>query len=603
MKKEYSLFRNIGYAVKLAWKHSKLLVLLPPLCSLLDLCMKLVQLFLAPVVLQKVEQTVALGELLGTICLFTLALLLCRSLKAYLEDIRIIGHSRLQDALSLDLLRHGCMTSYPNQFDPEFRGKQNDAFGATVGNPNNSVYGVFSQLMELASALVGFILYLRIMRRLSAVPVITVILTTAVGYLAGKLASDWEYRHRKESVEIRLHRNYVINLAMGNEMPKDIRLFGMKDWLDDIYGGIVTLWRSFCARRDRRYLAAKLTDVAMTVVRNAVAYVCLIEMAIDGRLTASEFLLCFSAVSGFTAWIETILNRTADLHKSSRNISDFRAYFEWPEPFRFEGGRPISAAEDGRYELKLENVSFRYPGAQSDTICNMNLTVRPGEKLAVVGLNGAGKTTLIKLMCGLLDPTQGRILLNGQNIREFNRREYYSLFTAVFQDFSRLQASIAQNVAQSVTEIDEERLRFCIEQAGLTSAVEALPQGVETMLGRSISDNGVELSGGQMQRLMLARALYKNAPILLLDEPTAALDPIAENEIYQKYHAMTGGRTAVYISHRLASTRFCDRIVYLAGGRIAEEGTHEELMALSGSYCDLFRVQSKYYREGEADEG
>lgn len=598
VKPNYTIAQNAAYAIRLAWEHSKLLLVLPVVSAVLGIVTNLVQLYIAPVIMDKVEQTVPLMELLGTICLFTLALMVSQCLKTYLESIKHIGYMRLQDALSVAILRHGCMTAYPNQLDPKFRGKQNDAMMATVGNPNFSIYSVFPQLMALLSAVIGFVLYLLIMQGLNVLLMLAVVVTTVVGYVAGKLASEWEYRHREESTEIRLRRNYVINLAMANEMPKDIRMFGMQAWLDDIYSGIVTVWRGFCARRDRRYLAAKLVDVAMTVARNTIAYVFLIRMAIDGQLTASQFLLYFSAVTGFTSWITMILNSTADLYKSSQQICEFRAYFEWPEPFKFENGKSVSKADFDQYELKLDDVSFRYPGAENDTISHMSLTIHPGEKLAIVGLNGAGKTTLIKLLSGLLDPTQGRVLLNGQDIRQFNRRDYYTLFTAVFQDFSRLQATIAQNVAQSITNIDWERLLSCVEQAGLTAAIAELPQGLNTMLGRTISDNGVELSGGQLQRLMLARALYKDAPILLLDEPTAALDPIAENDIYQKYSTMIGGRTSIYISHRLASTRFCDRILFLADGRIAEEGTHEALMALGGSYCDLFNVQSKYYREG-----
>ena len=229
----------------------------------------------------------------------------------------------------------------------------------------------------------------------------------------------------------------------------------------------------------------------------------------------------------------------------------------------------------------------------------MNLTVRPGEKLAIVGLNGAGKTTLVKLLCGLLDPTEGTVLLNGRDIRDFNRSCYYDLFSAVFQEFSVLDVTVAEEIAQTAVGIDYEKLADCVEKAGLTSMVEKLPKGLETHVGREVYLDGVLFSGGQTQRLMLARALYKNASILLLDEPTAALDPIAENDIYTKYNEITYGRTSLFISHRLASTRFCDRIIFIADGKIKEEGTHEDLLAMDGEYAKLFEVQSRYYREGK----
>ena len=232
----------------------------------------------------------------------------------------------------------------------------------------------------------------------------------------------------------------------------------------------------------------------------------------------------------------------------------------------------------------------------------MNLTIHPGEKLAIVGLNGAGKTTMVMLLCGFYDPTEGRVLLNGQDIREFNRRAYYKLFSAVFQGFSILDTTIAECVAQTAQEIDLEKVQRCLAQAGLTETMAKFPQGVNTHFGREVYLDGVQLSGGQTQRLMLARALYKDGPILVLDEPTAALDPIAENDIYQKYSDMTAGKTSVFISHRLASTRFCDRIVFIADGGIAEEGTHQALLAKGGAYARLFAVQSRYYQEGGAQD-
>ena len=245
-------------------------------------------------------------------------------------------------------------------------------------------------------------------------------------------------------------------------------------------------------------------------------------------------------------------------------------------------------------------MSYRYPEADRDTISHLNLTIAPGEKLAVVGLNGAGKTTLIKLLCGFLEPTEGQVLLDGQDIRQYNRRDYYKLFSAVFQKFVILPGTIAENVAQRRTEegIDRDRVAWCIQQAGLTDKIASLPQGLDTKMVRTVYEDAVELSGGETQRLMLARALYKNGPVLVLDEPTAALDPIAEDDIYQKYKGMTAGNTSIFISHRLASTRFCDRILLLDHGSIAEEGTHDQLLAKGGKYAQLFALQSRYYQKG-----
>ena len=229
----------------------------------------------------------------------------------------------------------------------------------------------------------------------------------------------------------------------------------------------------------------------------------------------------------------------------------------------------------------------------------MNLTIHPREKLAIVGLNGAGKTTLVKLICGLLSPSEGRVLLNGDDISDFNRNKYYELFSAVFQDFSILDVTIAEEIAQCKDNIDYQRIKECIDYAGLSDTIDKLPKGLNTHIGREVYLDGVLLSGGQTQRLMLARALYKNGPILLLDEPTAALDPLAESEIYQKYSDMANKKTSLFISHRLASTRFCDRIILIEDGGVKEEGSHEDLLKLNGEYAKLFEVQSRYYKQGK----
>lgn len=312
-------------------------------------------------------------------------------------------------------------------------------------------------------------------------------------------------------------------------------------------------------------------------------------------------MLFFGAVGGFTAWVSGILGGFNTLHKQSLDISSVRECLEFPEPFKFEDGEPIKTEENRLYEIRLENVSYRYPGADKDTLTNVNLTLHPGEKLAVVGLNGAGKTTLIKLICGFLDPTEGRILLDGKDIRDYNRRDYYKMFSAVFQEFSLLAGTIATNVAQDSEGFDMERVKDCVEKAGLRKKIESLKDGYDTYLNREVFEDAMLLSGGETQRLMLARALYKNAPFIVLDEPTAALDPIAESEMYQKYNEMTSGKSSIYISHRLASTRFCDRIIMIADGRIGEEGTHEELLKAGGKYAELYEVQSKYYKEGEEE--
>ncbi len=598
-KPKYNLLQNLCYLLRACWQVCKGLLITTLAIAALQLMSNLVGLYIAPMILQKVEQSVPLTQMLMTILLFTLALGVCTAGLTYLKDTKNIFANRLYNHFFLECIMKSAMTSYPNTLDTEFLHMQELSDSAMEGNSDHTPpVAMLTEAGNLLMALMGFALYLFVLRGLPPVLLAVVICTTAGSFFVSRRINRWEYDTRDESRKYRYEMVYVTNTAMSNKMPKDIRIFHMQPWLMAIHDKALSLYQDYCGRREQHFMIAKVVDVLLTVARNGIAYVYLIHITIEQGLPASEFLLLFSAVTGFTNWITTILDSVIKLHRQSQKLCQIREHLEWQEPFRFEDGASVPRREDGKYEIRLENVSFRYPGADRDTIANMDLTIRPGEKLAIVGLNGAGKTTLVKLICGLLDPTQGRVLLNGQDIRIFNRRDYYAMFTAVFQEFSRLRSSAAANIAQSETEIDMEKVRACVRRAGFAEMIEKLPAGLDTHLGKLMHDDSIELSGGQEQRLMLARALYKNAPILLLDEPTAALDPIAENDMYLRYNEITEGRTAIYISHRLASTRFCDRVLFLKDGAIAEEGTHEELIALEGGYAELFEVQSRYYREG-----
>jgi ABC-type multidrug transport system fused ATPase/permease subunit len=247
-------------------------------------------------------------------------------------------------------------------------------------------------------------------------------------------------------------------------------------------------------------------------------------------------------------------------------------------------------------------VTYKYPKTETFAIKNVSIKIKAGEKVALVGLNGAGKTTLVKLICGMYSPAEGEILVNGHKAGEYNIDDYYTLFSAVFQHFRFLPVSIAQNISIVPKEqADIKKLERCIKLSGLNEKIDKLENGADTMLIKEINPGGTELSGGEQQKLMLARAIYKDAPVLLLDEPTAALDPIAESELYMKYNEIAKDKTSVFISHRLASTRFCDRIILISKGEIAETGTHDELIKKGGEYAKLFEIQSHYYQDGRGE--
>ena len=601
-KPKYNLWQNSWYMVKLAWRYSKSVLAICIILAAATAGETVVQLLIAPGILQKLELRASLPQLLGAIAIFTGALILFAAAKEYFDLNKLFGRVTVRIKLIEAIAEKMAQTSYENLLDTAFLQRKERASSACDDNqsPAENIWLTWTNIL---ANLLGFAVYLALLSSLSPLLILVVIATTAAGYFVSRKVNQFGYLHREEEAAYTAEMRYVKRTVTSRAFAKDIRIFGLKPWLMEVWQKSFRLYESFLRRREKHYFLTNLADFLLSLLRNGISYAYLLHLTLTEGLSASTFLLYFTAASGFTQWITGILEQFTQLSKASLEISVVREFLEWPEGFQLTGGDPIPDAVNGTYELQLEHVTYRYPGAAEDTIHDLSLTLHRGEKVALVGLNGAGKTTLVKLLCGFLDPTQGTVRLNGVDIRRLNRRTYYKLFSAVFQEFSLLEATVAENVAQQVEGIDEEKVWQCLENAGLSDAVRALPQGLQTHLGRSIYDDGTELSGGQTQRLMLSRALYRDGAVLVLDEPTAALDPITESEIYLKYSEMTQGKTSLFISHRLASTRFCDRIILLENGSIAEEGSHEALLQRGGSYAKLFSVQRRYYEEGGESHG
>ncbi len=596
----YSVWSSLHFMLKRAWTQQKSVLGLMILLVILEVCLNLAQLFVAPVILGKVEVLAPLPELLVTIGAFALMLILLNGFMGYLNENTLYGRIAVRVEILTDLNDKSCQTSYPNSQSVEALQKYTDAEIQGLGNSQATEH-IWTTLQQFLTNVLGFGIYLVIMSELQPLLLVLVASTAVLGFFVSQHLEGWAYRHQDELQVHQQHESYCLQTMESREIGKDIRIFGLAPWLREIWEKSLRACDIFYIKQEKKAFCASVLDVALAFLRNGVAYWYLVGLALDGSLTIAEFLLYFSAFSGFSAWVTGILDGIRDILKETRAIGKVQAYLDLPEPFRFEDGEPVP--QSAKYVIELEHVSFRYPGAEEDTIHDLSLTLRPGEKVAVVGLNGAGKTTMVKLICGLYDPTEGRVLLNGTDIRTFDRRQFYRLFSAVFQNFSLLDLTVSEVVAQTWRNIDMEKVKASIQKAGLSEKVEGLPKGYETHIGKMAYLDGVELSGGETQRLMLARALYKDGPFLILDEPTAALDPIAESDIYQKYNEMTQGKTSLFISHRLASTRFCDRILFFQNGRILETGTHEELLKKKGGYAHLYDVQARYYQEGREFRG
>lgn len=603
-RKTYGVLNNIKFMLEKAYRIMPSVIVMVVVLPILQVGIQTSQLLFTPSLLRAIEARVDLSKLILMIAGFSLLLIVLNIIYSYIRENVMYGRIEVRLNILGDISRKIGSTSYPNLYKGDFQKLRDRSMVALSSNssPGENIWETMSLILE---SLLGISVYLIFMREMELWIIALTVATSILSFLSTKYINEWGYRNRHELGDISKNLEYITNLGGDSVYAKDVRIFNMKPWLNEVYSGFMRLYRNFISKEQRIYLLGDSIDLVLSLLKNGLAYGYIVRIALRGSIGPASFILLFNAINGFTDWTGKLLNEVNALYKESLELSSVRELLGYREEFLFEEGEPLEPDIDKVYSIELRNVSLKYEGASEYSLKNINLLLEKGEKLAIVGLNGAGKTSLVKLMVGLYDPTEGEVLLNGRDIRSYNRRDIYKHFTAVFQDFSILAGTIYENVSQAKGEnIDIALVDQCIEIAGLTEKISSLPEAGNTKLVRSVYEDGIDLSGGEMQRLMLARALYKNAPILILDEPTAALDPIAENNIYLQYNNMTEGKTSVFISHRLASTRFCDRIVFLNKGEILEEGSHEELLARNGSYRNLFDVQSKYYKEkgGEEDE-
>lgn len=598
-KPKYSMRSDVAFLLSYGWKLVPMYFPLSAVVVLMQVLIPAIAMVLPSRVIALLEQGAGFERIALETALMSGAILLCA---AVAEGVQEYSGFRYEMAPRIKL---GCeadlkivTTDYPHGEQQDFLDTCEKRLQALNDN-NTALEEGYRVMRRLVIATVGLGIYGAVLCTLNPWVLVLISVLTVLGFLARLRANGWVYRNQDRWAPIDRKMDYIREDAGNYKFAKDVRLFGMSDWLCELYDSCSRARRDWGKKQGWVEFSADAVDCLITFLREGAAYAWLIWGAVGGWIDPAAFVLYFGAVGNFSQQLMGFLNEFSSLHKYHLHVANFRELLDWPDEFRHEGGRAIPS--DGRWELTLEHVSYRYPGAEKDTIHDLCLTLRSGEKAALVGLNGAGKSTLVKLLCGLYDPTEGRVLLNGIPITEFNREEYYALFSAVFQESAVRPYSLASNVSMA-DEMDRERVERCIELSGLSEKVAELPKGIDTKLMKYIWHDGVDLSGGEAQKLMLARALYKDGPIIVLDEPTAALDPIAEAELYEKYSSLTAGKTSLYISHRLSSTRFCDRVLFLEDGDIIEEGTHEELLEKHGKYYELYEVQSSYYRRGALGE-
>ena len=466
----------------------------------------------------------------------------------------------------------------------------------------NSMYQFFTECVKVLFALVFLLILIVQSARGAHVAVWKMIVMTAL--LAGLFAFSFWVNFRisdrigKRLVELN-HENERINFLWGylfkiffsETAAKDIRLYGMQDYLCG--KNEECLKDTACFSEEGIFEGknqAKFSFVVQLLAGYIYVYVAV--MAMSGAVSVGDVLMYSGAIITMMTGVQNILTQYNQINYRNEYLKTYEDFIKRPN-MHYDGTLPIEKRDDNEYELSFRNVSFRYPGTETYILKDVSLDFKIGQKMALVGMNGAGKTTLIKLLLRLYEPTEGEICLNGINIEKYDYEEYMQIFSVVFQDFKLFAFPLDENIAAG-GQVDKLRLNQVLAKMSLNEFVEGLPQKERTLLYQE-NGQGVTPSGGEAQKVAIARALYKDAPFVILDEPTAALDPIAEAGIYENFDSLVGEKTAVYISHRMSSCKFCDRIVVLDHGEIVEEGTHEELLEQNGIYAKLYQTQAEYY--------
>lgn len=424
---------------------------------------------------------------------------------------------------------------------------------------------------------------------------ILLILLTCIGeFIILKVLNKKQKATLDDSSKLSSKLDYFYKLSKSSDVSKDIKIYGFQDYFIYMIAKITADIEKIISKYTNQSAAVSVVRAILNLIRQLIAYVYLIYLVTNSRLTVSEFVFYFGIITGFSNWIVNLVFSYSKIERSVNECAVFREYIESENESKDKPDVDFKEIQS----IEFKNISFRYPSAEKSTINNMSFKINKGENIAIVGENGAGKTTAIKLLCGLYYPTNGDILINGKSSRNFSSDSYFDLFSAVFQDYFFMPMTIAENISTE-KEYNREKLYSAFEKAGILKKITSLPDKENSLMDKNVYKNAVDFSGGEKQKLLLAKAIYKNATVLILDEPTAALDPISENELYLKYNELTKNKISFFISHRLSSTRFCNRILFIKDGSIAESGTHEELMALKGAYYRMYQIQSYYYKETE----
>ncbi len=584
----YMVYRGLfSYSPKMRWQI--------PVYVVLKVTVPLIESAIPAMAIALLSGGNAVRYVLG-ICGLILLMTLARSLGVVSENRVSIGWigTRLE-VFMRDLLEKSLKMDFCN-VEPAKKQKKLSKGAQAISSNWVGVEGLTRNSFDLFCSMFGFLTYGTIVLSIHWSILLLILVITGVDLLLNRHAihyADELSDTRSQAVRTNeMLTRQGISLSYG----KDIRIYHVEHWFHSVFEEqIRTLKRCF-SKQELRWYFPTLAEQAGDWFRNLILYSILVKMVLAGSITVAEFTFYIGVVSAFAIWTHGLVQKVSGTLSASVETGYYKDVMETRDVFRHGSGvKPDLTAP---VSIEFRNVSFRYEEGDDYILSHLSFRIEAGQKIALVGNNGAGKTTIVKLICGFYMPLEGEVLINGISTREYDMDEYGKLISPVFQDGFISAFTVAANIAGgSLQKIDRERVRECLKKAGIWEKIDSLEKKEDTYFSQVLDQGGVEFSGGEIQKLLIARALYKEGRLLVLDEPTSALDPMAESQIYQKYNEMTREKTALFISHRLASTRFCDKILYLEHGAVAEQGTHEELLRKGGAYANMFEIQSHYYKE------
>ena len=550
----------------------------------------LVTAYIPKAMIDAIDNGVTVGDMTVIVALLSLLLTLTIWLDPFMKELVRGGARIVRMRYAVAAFRKTLTTDYVNIESFEGREKQKRA-EAFYNARFSSGADFVEQCAHFLVCVIGVIASSVLLYKVNYFIILLILLTCVCEFFLLKILKTKQSETTDNYSKLSGKFEYFYKLSKNAEASKDIKLYGFSDYLVKTAADFIYQIEHINAKYTKQSAAISGVRALLNLVRELVAYAYLTYLVLKNRLSVSEFIFCFGIITGFSNWI---MNLVFSFMEISRCCTDCALYREFVEESVSEGKPEVDFGEVR--SIEFSNVFFTYPASDTETIRNMSFKVNKGENIAIVGENGAGKTTAIKLLCGLYYPSEGDILINGRSSKEFSSDSYFDLFSAVFQDYCFMPMTIAENITAEQS-YDKERLCAAFDKAGITDKINSLSEKENTLMVKDVYKNAADFSGGEKQKLLLAKAVYKNAPVLILDEPTAALDPISENELYLKYNELTEDKISFFISHRLSSTRFCDRILFIKDGAVAESGTHEELMAKKGAYYRMYQTQSMYYRE------